>query len=195
MIDDRASPTMETRLRRAFLALAVLWALLLPIAAYAASGPRETASTWANLLTYCVYRAGRVICHQRAERSFFLFGVPLPVCARCTGIYIGAAVTASVAAFRDLRAGRSHDRPRPGHVFSSVARDAVGSSLFARVRTFADARSVLVASALPSVATLVFEWSTGQMPAHWTRALSGATLGAGIAWIVCASSPRAADVM
>jgi len=30
------------------------------------------------------------ICHQLPERSFFLFGHQLPVCARCIGIYLGA---------------------------------------------------------------------------------------------------------
>lgn len=28
-------------------------------------------------------------CHQDPGRSFFLFGAPLSVCARCTGIYLG----------------------------------------------------------------------------------------------------------
>ena len=31
----------------------------------------------------------RFICHGRVERSLELFGVPMPICARCTGIYIG----------------------------------------------------------------------------------------------------------
>lgn len=31
------------------------------------------------------------VCHQHAERSFYLFGAPLAVCARCFGIYAGAA--------------------------------------------------------------------------------------------------------
>ncbi len=28
-------------------------------------------------------------CHQRPERSFFLFDYQFPVCARCTGVFIG----------------------------------------------------------------------------------------------------------
>lgn len=28
-------------------------------------------------------------CHQRADRSFFLFGYQFPVCARCSGLYLG----------------------------------------------------------------------------------------------------------
>jgi uncharacterized membrane protein len=31
------------------------------------------------------------ICHQIPERSLFINGVPLPLCARCTGMYLGAA--------------------------------------------------------------------------------------------------------
>ena len=31
----------------------------------------------------------RFICHGRVERSLELFGVPMPICARCTGIYVG----------------------------------------------------------------------------------------------------------
>ena len=39
-----------------------------------------------------VYLFGGRICHQIAERSFFLDGAQMPVCARCLGIYAGAAV-------------------------------------------------------------------------------------------------------
>lgn len=36
---------------------------------------------------------GRLIgCHQMPERSFFLRGYQLPVCARCTGVIIGEIV-------------------------------------------------------------------------------------------------------
>ncbi len=32
---------------------------------------------------------GRLGCHQRADRSFFLRGRQFPVCARCTGVLLG----------------------------------------------------------------------------------------------------------
>jgi uncharacterized membrane protein len=53
-------------------------------------------------LSGALYAAGSLICHQRPERSFHIAGAQLPVCARCIGIYGGAAIGAIVA----LRAGR-----------------------------------------------------------------------------------------
>ena len=31
-------------------------------------------------------------CHQIPERSFFIFGVQMPLCCRCTGLYLGGLV-------------------------------------------------------------------------------------------------------
>jgi len=39
-----------------------------------------------------VFAVGSVICHQRPERSFFVDGHQLPVCARCTGLYLSGVV-------------------------------------------------------------------------------------------------------
>jgi uncharacterized membrane protein len=39
----------------------------------------------------------RIMCHGRVERSLELFGVPMPICARCVGIYAG--LLAGLAAF------------------------------------------------------------------------------------------------
>jgi len=39
-----------------------------------------------------LYAAGSFICHQRSERSFHIDAAQLPVCARCLGIYAGAAI-------------------------------------------------------------------------------------------------------
>lgn len=36
-------------------------------------------------------RGFALVCHQQSERSFVLFGGSMAVCARCLGIYLGAA--------------------------------------------------------------------------------------------------------
>lgn len=41
---------------------------------------------------FAVWQFFSVACHQEGARSFWLFGAPLAVCARCIGIYAGAAV-------------------------------------------------------------------------------------------------------
>ena len=38
-----------------------------------------------------VYTTGRLVRHQRPERSFGSCGYPWPVCGRCAGLYLGAA--------------------------------------------------------------------------------------------------------
>lgn len=36
------------------------------------------------------------ICHQIPERSFFIFGYQTPLCARCTGIFLGSVLFLSL---------------------------------------------------------------------------------------------------
>lgn len=38
----------------------------------------------------------RVQCHGLADRTLHLAGRPLPVCSRCTGIYLGLALAAAL---------------------------------------------------------------------------------------------------
>jgi uncharacterized membrane protein len=40
-------------------------------------------------VAFVLYRLFSGICHQIPDRSFALFGYPLPVCHRCSGIYAG----------------------------------------------------------------------------------------------------------
>ena len=42
------------------------------------------------------------VCHQDPARSFWLFGAPVAVCARCLGIYLGAAAGAWIPAPRRM---------------------------------------------------------------------------------------------
>ena len=39
-----------------------------------------------------VYDMGDRLCHQKAERSFFINGNQMPFCARCTAIFLGLAI-------------------------------------------------------------------------------------------------------
>jgi hypothetical protein len=87
-----------TTLRRAFLAMSIGWAVLLPVAPFAASQPAP-APFWYGL-AFVVYGAGSFICHQLPARSFHTWSAQWPVCARCTGIYFGAAMAAVVATVR-----------------------------------------------------------------------------------------------
>jgi len=34
----------------------------------------------------------RFLCHGKPERCFYLWGTPMPICARCTAIYGGAVI-------------------------------------------------------------------------------------------------------
>jgi hypothetical protein len=156
-------------LRRAVAAGSIAWAALVPATAFAASQPSHGVA-WSAFIVL-VYGAGSVVCHQLPERSFHLWSVQLPVCARCTGIYAGAALTA-VAASMWPRAMRLHpDRGRDRWTLSSGAR----------------ARALLAAAAVPTALTLVFEWTTKQMPSNLIRSLAGGLLGAAVMLVLLAA--------
>ena len=131
---------------------AVAWAAAIPLAALVASRPGAAAFAFA----YSIYAIGHVVCHQIPERSFHFWATQLPVCARCTGIYLGAA----------------------------VAVVAPGVSRARLAAFFSNPRTMLIAAAIPTSATLGYEWTTGEMPANWVRALAGLPLGAAVAWII-----------
>ena len=50
-----------------------------------------------------MYALGDLLCHQQADRSFFLNGNQLPFCIRDTGLLAGFTVGMSVCAFLDRR--------------------------------------------------------------------------------------------
>src|SRR4051812_25109372 len=122
-----------TRFRAVFLLGAVLWMVLLLATPAAASSGSPSLS----VLAAAVYAVGGLVCHQRPDRSFFLQGVQLPVCARCTGIYGGAALTAM------------------WWVWSATA-----TRWKAQLPAADVVRRILAAAAAPAAATLIYEWTT-----------------------------------
>ena len=65
---------------------------------------------------------GYAICHRIPERSFFLNGRQLPLCARCTGTFLGAMLGAGVLIlFRRQRAARLPSVPVLGLMVLFVA--------------------------------------------------------------------------
>src|ERR1044072_3433249 len=97
-----------------------------------------------------VYAAGSIVCHQRPDRSFHLWSAQMPVCARCSGIYAGGAIAAAALLIR-TRADRAG-------LMSPILPGG--------------GRRILAAAALPTVATLIVEW-TWLTPPNTVRALAG----------------------
>ena len=133
--------------RRAFVAATLGWAAALPLAAFAASRPH--ASLW-YAFAFIVYGVGSIVCHQLPARSFHLWAAQMAVCARCTGIYVGAALGVLPMRLPPVRS------------------------------TF----SALAVAAIPTSATLVYEWTGGQMPSNWIRAAAGVPIGFVVAALV-----------
>jgi uncharacterized membrane protein len=89
------------------------------------------------------------LCHQLPERSFYVWGHPLAVCARCAGIYVGYAVCLLLYPLvRDVR------------------------------RTDAPARAWLILASLPCLADFLVNFLTPWHNTHSSRALTGALVGA-----------------
>ena len=71
------------------------------MAGAALSAPYLAASGY-GLMTLTIFWFFSPICHQDPARSFWIFGAPIAVCARCLGIYLGAAVGAWLPAPRRM---------------------------------------------------------------------------------------------
>jgi hypothetical protein len=166
-------------LRRAFVGASATWFVALQLATFASSRPYPPTPVY--LLSFGTYLVGSLLCHQRPERSFFLWGSQMPVCARCLGIYAGAALAAIALPFvARLKPSRSAGGSPP------LAREGGAPR---------SARMLLIGAIVPAAATLVYEWTTGDMPANWIRAASGVPIGVVVSWIVQSAAPGAAEGM
>jgi uncharacterized membrane protein len=138
---------------RALVIAALAWVAAITLAPFAIASTR----TGLSLGAAAVYAAGARICHQRPDRCFRIGGVPMPVCARCTGLYAGAAVAAPLALL-------------------------VASGLSSR-----HARRIAAVAALPTLLTWSIEMAGFAHPSNTVRAIAGLPLGFAAAWLVIAT--------
>lgn len=113
----------------ALVALAALWLGLIVAAPALMQSRREVAAL-------ILYRSFSALCHQMPERSFHLFGSPLAVCARCSGVYIGAL--AGLCAYPLVRSlGETTFPPRRWLLFAALPMlfDVAGAVLGVSVST------------------------------------------------------------
>jgi uncharacterized membrane protein len=148
--------------RLGFPLLATTWVVLLSTAPIAAFGAP---------LSALVYAFGSLICHQRPDRSFYLSQAQMPVCARCYGIYLGAAIGALLVL-----------------IFHSALKP------IAPLRTRTRIRTVLLASAAPTVMTWTFEVAGLWAASNLTRFMAALPLGIAVAltvnYVECARPQR-----
>jgi uncharacterized membrane protein len=143
-------------LARALIIAALAWAAAIVLAPLALASGRAGVSLGAA----GVYGAGARICHQRPARCFRIGDVPMPVCARCTGLYAGAAAAAPLALFL-----------------------ASGSSVLSSRR----ARRIAALAAVPTLLTWGLEVAGLAHPSNTVRAVAGLPLGFAVAWLVLAT--------
>ncbi len=114
-----------------------------------------------------VYLSASRVCHQRPERSFHWDGVAWPVCARCSGLYLGG-LAGAIAAATSLR----RRRPAPRMV------------------------AWLAVAAVPTAITVAMEWTGAAAVTNVARAVAALPLGALVAFVIirtAAGSPRAIE--
>jgi uncharacterized membrane protein len=133
-----------------------LWVAALFIAPAAVDSPHHVVS----LAAATVYAAGSNACHQRPERSFHLAGRKMPVCARCTGLYVSAAAAAPFAL------------------------------LFATTLTARRARILLLVAAIPTAATWLLEFTGVMPFSNAARAAAALPLGFAAGWLVLSTLSR-----
>lgn len=147
------APSLARRAGAAALAVATCaWLAIVVLAPFVAALPPGSVWLRASALVYVVASG---LCHQLAERSFHAWGTQLPVCARCTGLYLGACLGAVLSAALD---GGSRQIPVRIPLLLAIA-------------------------AVPTVGTVALEWLGLALPGNVARSVAGVPLGVAGAWI------------
>ncbi|HSK11511.1 MAG TPA: DUF2085 domain-containing protein [Vicinamibacterales bacterium] len=159
---------MATRFQSAagagLLGAAVVWAALVvaaPSLGRQGGGPVSIAAAAGS------YLVGAAVCHQRPERTFHLAGAQLPVCARCTGLYLSTAIGILVGLGWLAAAGR-----RP---------PAIGRARASGWRPW------LLAAALPTAASVGLEWAGLWPGSNGVRAAAAVPFGLAVGLLLAVS--------
>lgn len=161
-----APPALLPWLARSWTLAVLLWAAAIVWAPAVAArlelaAPFDRASVGAGVVRAGlagIYAIGARVCHQRAERSFHRDDVQLPVCARCTGIYLSLGVGVLLGWWR-----RPSRLPRPHHV-----------------------RWAIAAALVPIAGSLAVEWTGLSQPGNVARAISAMPIGFYLGWLAIA---------
>ena len=145
-------------LARGFLGATLAWMLMLVLVPFLLA--HETGGRAVRAASAGTYLVGSLICHQRPDRSFRPWGVQMPVCARCAGLYLGAAVGTLLVGVR---------RPTGRGTARTVSRVL---------------RMMVLAAAVPTGATWLGEAVGLVVFAEGVRAAAAVPLGAAVTWVV-----------
>jgi uncharacterized membrane protein len=159
-ISARMVPVIDRRRRTALVAAlaSAAWLCAIGGAAIVRAQPHgwpAAVSSAAGL----VYVTASFVCHQRPERSFHVERTPLPVCARCVGLYVGAALGLLLAV--RWNGVKSRFAPRSEHA----------------------SRLPLLLVAAPTVLSVGLEWLGGPSPL-WTRTVTALPLGGAVGVLI-----------
>jgi uncharacterized membrane protein len=152
-LDGQPQPMLTKR--RLHLALSLV--CLLIVLAYIVVPP------WTPLKK--AHLVGYAICHQIPSRTFFLGGHALPLCARCTGTYLGVTIGLVTAAL--LHRGRAGELLSPGLL--------VLMGVFILTMAIDGGNSYLVLLGRPPLL---------YTPQNWLRAATGTLNGIALSMIV-----------
>ena len=133
-----------------------MWLAAILLAPLAIGSDRSVLSVGAAGL----YAAGARICHQRPDRCFWIHGRAMPVCARCSGLYAGAALAAPLAL------------------------------VWAAQLSGRRARAVAAAAALPTLITWSLEAAGLAHPSNAVRFVAALPLGCVAAWLVVSTMTK-----
>jgi uncharacterized membrane protein len=140
-----------------YLVAATIWLVALAAAPYVLV--HRAPGTIGFRMAEMVSVAGGLICHQQSPRSFHAWGIQLPVCARCTGLYLAAPAGALAGIVAWRRRGTGPGRPDRW-------------------------RWVLALAAAPMAMTVGLEW-VGLAPIPGLlRAGTSLPLGFAVSWLV-----------